>query len=314
MCRAMLGRFIQSVIVLLGVTVVTFLLIHLAPGRPLQVNPEFRHDPTAVERWLQQRSLDKPLPSQYISWLSRLWRGDFGVSLLHNRPVAQLVAERLPATLLLGGTAFALALLLAVPLGVLSAARSGSWYDRALNLFSLACISVPAFWYGMLLVLLFAYLLPWLPAAGMRTPGDGSIPDVLAHLLMPSVTLAAGLFAGYFRYVRSCVQDVLSRDYVRTAKAKGLSARITFSRHVIPNAVLPLVTMAALSLPLMFTGALMVETIFAWPGLGRFVVFSALARDYPVIMFVNMYAAAVVTAANLLAELLAFVINPRMRM
>lgn len=314
MIRAILQRLIQSATVLLGVTVVTFLLMHLAPGNPLQANPEFRHDPTAVERWLQQRQLDRPLPAQYLSWLSRLWRGDFGVSLLHNRPVVQLVAERLPATIALGGTSFVLALLLALPLGALSAARSGSRLDRALNLFSLACLSVPSFWSGMLLMLLFTYLLPWLPAAGMRSPGDGAIPDIMLHLILPVLTLASAIFAGYFRFVRSCVQQVLVQDYVRTAKAKGLSEPLIFWRHVAPNAALPLITMAALSLPFMFTGAMMVETVFAWPGIGRFVVNSALARDYPVIMFVNMYAAAVVAAANLLAELLYLAVNPRVRM
>jgi peptide/nickel transport system permease protein len=287
--------------------------MHLAPGSPLQVNPELRHDPTAVERWLQQHKLDSPLPAQYVSWLSRLWRGDFGVSLLHNRPVAELVAERLPATILLGGSSFLFALLLALPLGVLSAARSGSRLARALNLISLACLSVPTFWSGMLLVLLFTYLLPWLPAAGMRTPGVGSIPDILSHLVLPVLTLATVIFAGYFRFVRNCVQQVLAEDYIRTAKAKGLSMPLIFYRHVVPNAALPLITMAALSLPLIFTGAMMVETVFAWPGIGRFVVNSALARDYPVIMFVNMYTAAVVAVANLLAELLYLFSNPRVR-
>jgi len=314
MCKVILSRVFQTGVVLFGVTVVTFLLMHLAPGRPLQANPELRHDPTAVERWLQQHSLDKPLPAQYLSWVSRLWRGDFGVSLLHNRPVSQLLAERLPATLLLGGAALSLALLLAVPLGVLSAVHSGSNFDRALNLTSLVCLSVPGFWYGMLLLLLFHRLLPWVPAAGMRTPGDGSIPDILLHLLLPVVTLATGIFAGYFRYVRSSVQEVLAQDYIRTAKAKGLSAQVIFSRHVLPNAALPLITMAVLSLPLVFTGALMVETVFGWPGLGRFFVFSAMARDYPVIMLVNMYTAAVVVSANLLAELLYLAVNPRIRL
>ncbi|MBS3948225.1 MAG: ABC transporter permease [Dethiobacter sp.] len=308
-----LRRITQTGVVLLGVTVATFLLMHLAPGRPLQANPELRADPTAVERWLQLRELDKPLPAQFFSWLSRLWRGDFGVSLIYNRPVAELVVERLPATILLSGSAFILALSLAMLYGALCAVNRGSRLDRTLNFLSLCGISIPSFWAGMLLLILFSYHLPWLPAAGMRTPGDGSILDVSRHMVLPVLVLSTGIFAYYFRYIRQAVLDVLEQDYIRTARAKGLPMQRIFYRHVLPNVALPLVTLAALSLPVLFTGTVVVETVFAWPGLGRFVVFSAMARDYPAIMFVNLYTALLVALASLLAELLCLVFDPRLK-
>jgi peptide/nickel transport system permease protein len=306
-------RLAQALLVLLGVSLVTFLMMHLAPGHPLQVNPELRLDPTAVERWLQLRELDKPLPAQYLAWLSRVFRGDFGVSLIYNRPVIELLVERLPATLLLTVTSFLIALAFALPLGMMAAAREGSFTDRAVNFISLCGISMPGFWLGMILVLLFSHHFSWLPPVGMRTPGNGGMVDFLAHMVMPVAVLSTGSFAYYVRYIRKAVAEILDQDFVRTAKAKGLSSWQVLYGHVLPNAVFPVITIVTLSLPMLFTGALVTEHVFSWPGMGRWIISATLSRDYPAIMAVNMYIAVLVTLSNFLADLLYLFCDPRVK-
>ncbi|MDW7651203.1 MAG: ABC transporter permease [Bacillota bacterium] len=308
-----LRRLSQTVIVLFGVTLITFFMMHSAPGHPLQANPELRLDPTAVEKWLQMRDLDQPLPAQYVSWLSRMARGDFGTSLIYNRPVPELIAQRLPATLLLTVTTFCLSLGLAIMFGVVAATRQGSLADRLIGALSLAGISIPGFWFGILLVMVFSYRLALLPAVGMQTPGAGGFSDILSHMLMPATVLILGSFSHYVRYVRSAVLGILSQDYIRAARARGLREKQILFRHVLPNAAIPIITVAALSIPMLFTGALVAEYVFSWPGLGRWIIASTLARDYPVIMTVNLYTAVIVALANFLADLLYYLVDPRLR-
>ena len=311
--RLLFSRLVQTLIVLFGVAVVTFFMMHSAPGHPLQANPELRLDPTAVERWLELQELDGPLPAQYISWLSRMFRGDFGRSLIYNRPVSELVLERLPATLLLTVPAFLVALGLAVSCGTWAALRQRGVADRLLGLGTLVGLSLPCFWLGIILMMLFSYGYPWLPAAGMRTAENSSVSDILTHLILPFTMLVVGSFSYYVRYVRYAVPDVLSQDFVRIARARGFTEQYIVFRHVLPNASLPIVTVAALSLPLLFTGALVAEYVFSWPGIGRWIITSTLARDYPVIMAVNLSTAALVALSNLLADLLYLLIDPRLR-
>ncbi|NLP37904.1 MAG: ABC transporter permease [Firmicutes bacterium] len=306
-------RFTQTLLVLFGVSVATFLTMHWAPGHPLQANPELRLDPTAVERWLQLRNLDQPLPAQYLSWLSRMLRGDFGQSLLYNRPVIELIRERLPSTLLLTVTAFLIGLFLALVVGIYVAKKQNSWVDRMVQVYSLAGISVPGYWLGIVLIICFAYRFPLFSAVGMRTPGDGSLPDILQHMVLPLIVMVFHNFAYYVRHVRSAVLNVLNLDFVRAAKARGLTDKQVMLWHVLPNSAIPIVTIAALSLPVLFTGAMMAEQVFAWPGIGRFIVTSTMARDYPVIMTVNLYTAALVAIANFLADVLYLFIDPRLR-
>ncbi len=287
--------------------------MHSAPGHPLQANPELRLDPTAVERWLELQELDGPLPAQYVGWLSRMFRGDFGMSLIYNRPVSEMALERLPATLLLTVPAFLLALGLAISCGTWAALRQGGFADRLLGLVTLAGLSIPIFWLGIILMMLFSFSYPWLPAAGMRTAENSSLTDILTHLVLPVTMLVAGSFPNYFRYVRYAVLAVLTQDFIRIARARGFSELYIVIRHVLPNASLPIVTVAALSLPQLFTGALVAEYIFSWPGIGRWIVTSTLARDYPVIMAVNLSAAALVAFSNFLADLLYLLIDPRLR-
>ena len=313
MILSLFRRLAQTIIVLFGVSVVTFLAMHTAPGHPLQANPELRLDPTAVERWLQLRQLDKPLFAQYIGWLSRVLRGDFGESLLYNRPIVELIAELLPSTLLLTVTAFCLALLLAVVVGIYTATRKNSWIDRFVCSLALVRISVPNFWFAIVLIIIFAYRLPLLPAVGMRSPGDGSLADILRHMVLPLSVMVVGSFAHYVRYVRSAVIEVLEQDYVRAARARGLPEKEILYRHALPNAAIPIITIAALSLPRLFTGAMVAEHVFGWPGIGRWIISATMARDYPVIMTINLYTASLVALANFLADVLYLLIDPRIR-
>ncbi|NLM53049.1 MAG: ABC transporter permease [Firmicutes bacterium] len=306
-------RFTQTLLVLFGVSIATFLTMHLAPGHPLQANPELRLDPTAVERWLQLRNLDQPLPAQYISWLSRMLRGDFGQSLLYNRPVTELILERLPSTLLLTVPAFVLGLLLAIIVGIYVARKQNSWAERLVQIFSLAGISVPSYWFGIVLIILFTYRFPLFSAVGMRTPGDGSFWDIIQHMVLPLTVMIFHNFAYYVRHVRSAVLNVLNLDFVRAAKARGLTDRQVMILHVLPNSAIPIITIATLSLPMLFTGAMMAEQVFAWPGVGRFIVTSTMARDYPVIMTVNLYTASLVAIANFFADVLYLLVDPRLR-
>ncbi|MCR3922836.1 MAG: ABC transporter permease [Firmicutes bacterium] len=198
-------------------------------------------------------------------------------------------------------------------MGTYAACRQHSWLDRMVCTVSLVGISVPSFWFGIVLILLFAYRYPVFPSVGMRTPGDGSMLDILQHMVLPLVVMVLGSFAHYVRYVRSAVLDVLEQDYVRAAKSRGLAQRAILYLHVLPNAAIPIVTVAALSLPMLFTGAMVAEYVFAWPGLGRWIITSTMARDYPVIMTVNLYTASLVALANFFADALYLFIDPRLR-
>jgi peptide/nickel transport system permease protein len=306
-------RLLQAVVVLFLVTVVTFALMHLAPGDPFSANPELRADQEAVQRWLQQRQLDLPLPVQYLAWLRSIGRGEWGESLLYNRPVGDLIREKLPATLMLTVTSFVIALALAVPLGTLAALRAGSLLDRILSFLALGGLSLPSFWLGMVAIMLFSYHLQWFPATGVRLPAEQGALTLLCHLLMPVMVLTIGIFCHYVRYVRQAVREVLHQDFVRTARAKGLTSQQVLYRHVLPNAAVPLITIAALSLPYLFTGAAVVEHVFSWPGMGRFIIAVTLGRDYPAIMAVNLLVAALVALANLAADLLYALLDPRVR-
>jgi peptide/nickel transport system permease protein len=314
MIRYLLQRIGQTVIVIFGVTVVTFVIMNFAPGHPMQANPEMRIDPTAVERWLALRQLDGPLPARYIAWLSRIFQGDFGISLIYNRPVTELMLERLPATLLLTVTAFLLSLCLAVIVGTYVAVKRDGAADRLVGIVSLTGISLPGFWFGMVLIMVFSYRLPWLPTVGMRTPGDGSCIDIARHMVLPVTVLVAGSFSHYVRYAREAVLAILEEDYVRTARARGLPQSRIILRHVLPNAALPMLTIAALSIPMLFTGALLAEYVFSWPGIGRWIILATMGRDYPVIMAVTLLTALLVAVSNTLADVLYILIDPRLRL
>jgi peptide/nickel transport system permease protein len=306
-----LRRLTQGAVLLVVVSIVVFAVVHSAPGGPaLLIHPDM--DPTQVKAMEKQLGLDDPIPIQYARWLRNAVQGNLGTSYQHSLPTAELLRERIPNTLLLSGVAVVVAVLLAVPLGTISAVYRYSFLDYAATVTAFIGVSIPVFWLAILLIIVFSVTLGWLPSAGMRTVGvPATFGDLLRHLVMPSLVLATFPLAQLMRYVRASMVDVLAQDYVRTARAKGLSERATLCRHALRNALIPMVTVLGVLTPRLLGGAVITETIFAWPGLGRLAVEAAIARDYPVIMGATLLVAGLVVLGNLITDLLYVVIDPR---
>jgi peptide/nickel transport system permease protein len=319
----LLRRTLQAIPILLILSMVVFGLIRLAPGGPLAAaerNPNT--SPEQLARMRARLGLDQPLAVQYLRWLGQVFlEGDLGESIKFRRPVNQMILERLPNTFILIGTSFIITLLLAIPVGVLSASKQYSIFDYIVTSFTFIGQSVPAYWLGLVLIVLFYLILtnpatgrPLLPAGGMYSIGqEGSLLDLLWHLVLPVATLSLASIAWYSRFLRASMLDVLHEDYVRTARAKGLAERWVRYRHALRNAVLPLVTIVTLDLPTLVSGALFVETIFAWPGMGRLFWDAARGRDYPVLLGVVMLNAFLIVFCNLLAVLLYGWLDPWVR-
>ncbi len=306
-----LRRLAQGVVLLVIVSLVVFAIVHAAPGGPaLLIHPDM--DPTQVKAMERQLGLDDPIPVQYARWIGHAARGNLGTSYQHSLPASELLMERIPNTLLLSGVALLLALILAIPLGTISAVYRYSYLDYAATVTAFAGVSIPVFWLAVLLIILFSVTLGWLPSAGMRTVGaPASLGDLLRHLVMPGLVLATFPLAQLMRYVRSSMVDVLAQDYVRTARAKGLTETAMLCRHALRNALIPMVTVLGVLTPRLLGGAVITETVFAWPGLGRLAVEATIARDYPVIMGATLLVAALVIVCNLITDLLYVVIDPR---
>ena len=273
-------------VLLVGVTIMSFVLLKSTPGGPMSIYRE-RADVTRadVARLRQQLGLDDPVPVQYVRWVSNLVRGDWGDSFVTNERVIDRIWQRLPATLLLMGSAYVLTLLIAIPVGVLAAVRQYSWFDYLATGVAFIGLSMPVFWFGLLLILLFSVQLGWLPTSGIATIGAGFDPlDSVKHLIMPTCVLALVFAGGYTRYLRTSMLEVIRQDFVRTARSKGLAERLVIMRHAFRNALIPVVTLVALDVPELFTGAVVTETIFAWPGMGRLYLESLARLDYSVLM------------------------------
>ena len=309
-----LERVIHAAIVLLVISMVTFVIIQLAPGGPAALN-----DPNLttqdIARIRHTMGLDEPIMVQYFNWLARVLQGDLGRSFQDGQPVIQLIWSRLPATLLLSFAALLVGLLTGIPLGVISALKPYSLADTLIGLLSFVSVSIPSFWFGIVLILFFSVQLHLLPSAGMYTVGkDFSIVDRLSHLIMPTTVLALFLMANLSRYTRTCMREVLGEWYVVTARAKGLKERMVIYRHAFRNTLLPVVTLLGLLLPTLIGGAAIVETIFAWPGMGRLAVDSALARNYPVVMGITIFISAVTVFTSLAVDLLYGRLDPRVKL
>lgn len=309
-----LSRLLQSVLLLLVVSVVTFLLVRSSPGGlSILVDPELdRETAAAIAHSL---GLDRPLGVQYLHWLKNLAELNLGSSYVYMKPVAQMIGDRFPNTALLAGAALAIAVAVALPVGMIAALRRGSWLDSAVTAWSVTGFSIPHFWLGILLIIVFAVDLRWLPASGMTTVGvSHGAGDVLRHLVLPAVVLATSPTAELVRYVRSSLIDALREDFVRTARSKGLSERRVLYGHALRNALLPILTMVGLLVPRLLGGSAVVETVFGWPGVGLMAIDAVNHRDYPVVMGVTMFAAVVVIATNLVVDLLYGLVDPRVRL
>ncbi len=303
-------RLPSFLLTLLLISVVTFVVVQVAPGDPAQLILGTEAPPEALADLRAQLGLDSPLPLQYLSWLSGVLRGDLGVSLRHGRPVTELIAERLPVTLSLAILSLALAVLLAVPLGVLAAVRQHSALDYGVLVFAQAGLALPSFWIGILLILFFALSLRWLPSGGYVPWAENPL-DTLRSLAMPVLALGLPVAGVLARLVRASMLEELSRDHIRTARAKGLSEQQVIVRHVLRNALIPTVTLLGLQLGFLLGGSIVIEQVFALPGLGRLVLFAINNRDLPLIQGLVLFIAVLVVGINFLVDMAYTWLDPR---
>jgi peptide/nickel transport system permease protein len=306
---------------ILGVTFVTFALVNLIPGSPVpntRDNPKIR--PADVERLEKQLGLDKPWPERYIYWLGDIIRGDFGNSMHNQVPVADRIWAVLPNTILLSASALIFALIVAIPLGVFAAARHRTWFDRLVNFSNVALFAVPNAWLAVILVIVFTFKfkvwgLPSLPATGITdTRNGGGLVDRAEHLLLPMLSLASFQIGVWASYIRSSMLEVLQQDYIRTARAKGMSQRAALYGHAFRNALLPLVTLVGLALPGIFGGAVLIEYVFAWNGIGLLTLQSVNQRDYTMVMGTTLMFAVLTMVGNMLADIAYGFLDPRIRL
>jgi peptide/nickel transport system permease protein len=302
------------VIVLLLVSAITFFLVNLAPGGPSAL---MRMDATPEQRDAIARrfGLDQPVPVRYAEWLGGALHGDLGTSMLTQEPVISRIADRLPNTLLLSALALTLSLVIGIPMGVISALRRGTPSDYALATFSLLGLSVPAFWLGIMLILTFSVNLQVLPSSGLATSGEAfSVTDRFQHLILPTLVLATTVLPTIVRFTRSAMLEVLNQDYIRTARAKGLSHAVITYGHAFRNALVPVISIVGTLVPRLIGGAVVTEAVFGWPGMGRLAVEAANGRDYPLIVGITVVVAAVVIVTSLVVDLAYTWIDPRIRL
>ncbi len=318
--KRLVSRLAQGLALVLAVVVLNFVLVHAAPGDPVETiaGASGGMDEKLQAELRAQYGLDRPLPVQLGIYLGKVLRGDLGYSYFFNLPVSGLIAERVPATLALVLTAVLAAFVMGTTLGVLSSRKPNGWLSQTINVLSLVGFAAPVFWLGMLLVILLASVFPVFPVSGMRgieSDGRGlrDVLDVLHHLVLPAFTLGLVYLAQYSRLSRAAMLDVLGADYIRTARAKGLSERVVLYKHALRNAVLPVVTVLGLQFGNVLAGAIVVETVFNWPGLGRLAYESVLRRDYPTILGVLLFSSVVVVVMNQLTDLCYRLIDPRIK-
>ncbi len=313
-----LRRLVISIPVLFGISVATYLFLILAPGDPLTAMLNPQQIATLGPDWVEQRreamGLNDPFPVRYAHWLGEVVQGNLGFSYRGGQPVTELIAARIGPTLWLMATVLVFAVVVAVPLGVLSALKHYSWIDYLVTIFGFTAVSVPSFFLALALIYVFALKLRWLPTAGMYTVGGSpDFGDVLRHLILPALALGVAQAAPLIRYIRSGMLESIHQEYVTVARAKGLRERTVVFAHALRNVLIPLVTIVAIELPGLFGGTVIIEQIFSWPGMGTLTINAVFDRDYPVIMGITLIGAVMIVISNLLADILYAVIDPRIR-
>jgi len=312
MTEYLVKRLAQVVPTLVFVSMLIFGLQQLLPGDPAKILAGEEQDPNVIAHLREKLHLDEPLPIRYAYWVGGVFKGDLGESLRTQQPVLELVLQKLPVTIQLAAMAFAIALTIGIPTGIVAAVGRGTWWDSAANAIALWGISTPNFWLGILLILLFSVQLGWLPASGYVSPFE-DLRANLASMIMPAFVLGNALAAVLMRHTRSAMLQVLSSDYVRTARAKGLSERTVVLKHALRNALTPVITLGALELGTLLSGAVLTEQVFTIPGFGKLIVDSVFNRDYAVVQGVVLVTATAYIALSLLADLAYFVVNPRLQ-
>ncbi len=326
MTRYVVRRLLGAIPLVLGIATIVFFAVNLAPGDPTLYFLAPGMTQEVVEQMRENFGLDAPVHVRYVRWLGSTLTGDFGYSFSHSRPVLDVLADFLPNTLVLSACALAVAFFFGILLGTLQAIKQYSFRDSALSVVMLFFYSMPSFWLALMLILtlsLFArnvWELPiWFPASGMTSAEydflsfGGQVRDRIMHLVLPTLSLAIVLTAGIARYMRGSMLEVIRQDYVRTARAKGLSERVVVFKHALRNALLPVISLLGLLIPVLFSGTIFIEAIYAWPGMGRTIYEAILTRDYPLVMAGSFFFASMVVAANLIADVLYAWVDPRIR-
>jgi peptide/nickel transport system permease protein len=313
-----LRRIIQAIPVLFLIAVGAFFIVRLAPGSPVDKFRGGRVSPEVIQNIIKLYQLDQPLPQQLWSWLStfpQIWRADaWGYSFTDGKPVLQTIASRVPLTILLMGTDLVVTAIIAIPLGILGAVRQYSLADKTITVLATIGYAMPTFWFGFIVRTIFGAQLRWFPLFGAHTlGGDNSLIDLFWHLVLPATTLIVVSVAGWSRYMRSSMLEVLRQDYIRTARAKGLASSRVLYKHALRNALIPIVTLFGLSIPILLAGAAVTETVFSWPGLGYLGVQAVITRDYPTVLAFVMVGGIMVILGNLLADILYAAVDPRIK-
>ncbi|AIK32848.1 MULTISPECIES: ABC transporter permease [Bacillus] len=314
MYKVIAKRLLNAIPLLFVISIISFLLIKLAPGDPVRnfVTPNM--SPIDVERIRKSLGLDQPIYMQYILWLKNILTGNFGYSLQNHRPVLDLIVERLPATIGLMGSSLLVSFVIAIPLGLFTGVKKNSIFDRIVNFISYVGISMPVFWFALLLIYLFSLKLNLLPSMGMRTVGQDSVWDIVQHGILPCMVLAFQNISVYMRYIRSSTIQQLEEDYVQIQYAYGASKKTVLFNHVLRNVLIPIITIFGLSIPSLVGGAFITETVFSWPGLGSLGVNAIFRFDYPIIMAITLLSSFMLILGNLIADILYGVVDPRIRM
>jgi peptide/nickel transport system permease protein len=318
MLNYILRRLLLAIPIAIGVTAFTYLLISLAPGDPVTAMLDPEQMTTLGPEWVAERKaelgLDRPIPIRYLFWLQEVAQGNLGYSAIDRQPVVGKLGERLWPTLKLMLAALSIGIFVGVPVGILSAVKQYSWLDYASTILGLLMISVPSFFLGLGGIYLLSLKLGWLPTAGMATIGGvPSFWDSLHHLILPASVLGLAQAAPLIRYARSSMLEVIRQEYVRTARAKGLREWVVMLGHALPNALIPIITVIALSLPALIGGTVIIEQIFAWPGMGTLAISAIFNRDYPVLMGFNLFIALAIVLSSLIADVAYAVVDPRIR-
>lgn len=316
MLHYLIKRLFQAIPLLLGISLISFFMMYLAPGGPTDVMMDPRIKPEDRERMMEALGLNKPPWVQYFHWLYAFIQGDWGTSFIRKVPVMDMILERLPQTILLMGCSFLFAAVLSIPIGILAARKKNTWVDYTSSFIAFLGLATPNFWLGMMLIMVFSVYLNFLPAGGIHAfmnEGQG-VTDLLRHLILPAITLGTADMAALTRYTRSSMLEVLRQNYMMTARAKGLKEWVVIYKHGLRNGMIPVITIFGLSLPSFFGGAVIVEKIFSYPGIGLLFLDAVFQRDYPVIMALTTISACLVVVGNLIADILYAVLDPRIEL
>lgn len=313
MREKLIKRIISIIPMLFFISIISFVLMKTAPGDPLQAYITPQMNPDDIERIRQNMGLDKPVILQYFKWLINALQGNLGYSMISHRPVIQVILERIPNTLIITLIALILSILVAIPVGLYAGYKKNSIVDNVLNIVSYIGISIPSFWFAMILIYIFSVKLGLLPSVGMRTAGVDTTMDLLKHMIMPVIVLSYYNLCIFTRYIRSSTISQLREDYVLTQMAYGATTKEILFKHVLKNTLLPVITIFAMALPQLITGAFITETIFGWPGMGQLGINSVFGYDYPVVMGITMISSLMLILGNLLADILYQLIDPRIK-